>query len=260
MYNTKSGMNTTSLMARAHGVEAAKSAPIRVPSNVRLIMACKPMSIVLSSASGVFELICNRQIKDYPSLGNALLTNKHSDKSMCVFHPGTLINEMILQGDDGPGRYVDSRGKIEFLNIAHNSGTHGIFELGTSFTITDSNGEPVVGTCKRLAKYLSGNYIHSMYEDTTIVPQGMFCEWPKTKRIKLSALLDELLDSYPNGFTFVMFVCRGQDDKTLSYIPRGVRLPKDLKTYKKRFYTEDSIQGFKRVKKIQMSNGKRQRS
>ena len=252
-------MNTKSIMALAHGVEAAKSTPIEVPSNVRIIMACKPMSIILSSASGIFEHICNNRIKDYLSLGNALLTDKHSDIGMCVFHPGTLVNEMMLQGDDGPGRYIDTRGNIEFLNIAHNSATHGIFELGQSFTITDAKGKRVEGTCKRLAKYLSGNYIHSMYENTTIVPHGMFVEWPSSKTIKLSQLLDDLLDAHPNGFTFVMFACRGQDEKKLNYIPRGVRLAKDLKTYKKRFYTEDSIQGFKRVKKIQTRSGKRQR-
>jgi hypothetical protein len=233
MYNQNAPMNLTNLLVTLHGREGKKQ-KFKIPDNVRLIMACKPLPI--TPGIGLYDMICSRSITGYKDLLEYLLIDRNTDLSLCVFEPGTVLNEMELSGGD-PGRYLDNTtGDIEWLTPG--DAQKGIFQLGQTFKAFNKKKERVPINYAKLSTFLSGKYRRSnLYNECVVTGDGYMAEIASNKIFKLSEMINDLLATFPGGFTILLIACRS----ATPYLPNKLSLQKALKLYKKFRYSTSRI-------------------
>ncbi len=196
-YNTRADVNNVGLMAIMHGKElSSKSTPhIILPSNVRIIMSCKQICIASKAKGNPFELVSIPNINRYETLVSKLLSKKYADRRLCVFSPGTEINDILITGED-PNDWDDTEN------------FHGIFQLGGDFT-------------RIYNTFTSFQTLHKSHTKKRTA-----------NRVLLSEMLTYLSIYFPNGFTLLLFTCRAGVNVE-EFVPKGISLRKAQKEYKK---------------------------
>ena len=234
MYNSKAPIYNNAFMVTMHGTEALKASPFQLPSNVRVIMLCKPI-LCYRETTLFYEFICNANLKTYQKLLEKLISNRITKGRLCVFDPSSTINQMRLSGKYDYDKY----------NL-------GVYEIGQNVRVTNTDKKI---SCSEIGKYLSGD----SDEKYRVENDGIIRTCDSDYRILLSEMIDELLVSHPGGFTLLIISCRGRvradamnfevyGQDVFPYLPKGKTLRRAYKLYKKYMYSQTtSLSDFRRI-------------